>query len=169
MIDILTQTQAPEFVKTIRNATNKALKGKVSEDDIHKLLSSMGEETTEAGMLKGIHVPSPAEATAELYTIAVYGYVKCSPTHLPYYFEANHWGIGLAAMRCYGFMYTAYENWDALFNETRGYHAQGIAEAGGILQITWFNGKHQPVGQFNAAAGGIGVFEVGGSGRWHKK
>lgn len=168
MSEVLTQT--PEFVKTIKKATIRAFKGKVDDNDVQKLLNCLRTDEVEPVKgLQGINVPEPAEAKAELYTVAVYGYVKCNPTHLPYYFEANHWGLGLAAMHSYGFMYTAYENWDALFSETRGYHAQGIAEGGGILQITWFNGKHVPIGQFNAAAGGIGVFEVGGKARWHKK
>lgn len=160
--------QSKEFIKACKDATTKALAGKVKDEDVKKLLNFMPEEkegllTTESG------VPSPAEATSQLYTVAIYGYVKCTPTKLDHEFEANHWGLGLSAMSSYGFMYTAYKSWDALFNETTGYHAQGIAEAGGILQITWFNKSGVPVGQFNGAAGGIGVFEVGGKGTWKKK
>jgi hypothetical protein len=66
-------------------------------------------------------------------------------------------------------MYTAYDSWDAFFRNVTSAHAQGIAEAGGILQINWFIENGTPVGQFNGAAGGIGVVECGGSGKWQKK
>ena len=158
--------QSKEFVKACKDATIKALTGKVKDEDVRKLLNRIPEETAVSAELG---VPGPAEAKAELYTVAIYGYVKCTPTHLDHEFEANHWGLGLSAMASYGSMYTAYDSWEGLFSETRGYHAQGIAEGGGILQITWFNGSGVPVGQFNSAAGGIGVFEVGGSARWKKK
>lgn len=158
--------QSKEFVEACKDATIKALAGKVKDEDIETLLKRIPAEVAVSDVLGA---PSPSEAKAELYTVAVYGYVKCTPTNLDHEFEANHWGIGLAAMASYGFMYTAYNSWDALFRETSGYHAQGIADAGGILQITWFNGSGVPIGQFNSAAGGIGVFEVGGSGSWKKK
>ncbi len=157
--------QSSEFLQACKDATQSALAGKVKDSDIKAFLNRMpeGMKATTRG------APSPAEAKGETYTVVLYGYVKCTPTHLDYEFEANHWGLGLAGMASYGFMYTAYEKWDGLFSETRGYHAQGIADAGGILQFTWFDGKHLPIGQFNAAAGGIGVFEVGGEGRWKRK
>lgn len=156
-----------EFVQACKAASVKALTGKVNDDDINNFLNYLTVDNVEGDNIVGI--PRPKEAKSELYTVGVYGYVKCTPTHLPYHFEANHWGLGLAVMACYGTMYTAYANWEDLFNETRGYHAQGIADAGGILQITWFNGDHKPIGQFNSVAGGIGIFEVGGKGRWKKK
>lgn len=158
--------QSKEFVKACKDATIKALAGKVKDEDVNKLLSHMPDETSVSA---GLGAPGPAEAKGETYTVLLYGYVKCTPTHLDHEFEANHWGLGLSAMASYGSMYTAYDSWKGLFSETRGYHAQGIADAGGILQITWFNGKGVPIGQFNSAAGGIGVFEVGGNERWKKK
>lgn len=164
MVEKLFQNKV--FVKACKDATIKSFAGKINDEDIKKLLNCMPEETASYDELG---VPTPAEAKAELYTVAIYGYVKCTPTKLDHEFEANHWGLGLTAMAAYGFMYTAYDSWKALFSETRGYHAQGIADAGGILQINWLNGSGVPVGQFNAAAGGIGVFEVGGSARWKKK
>ncbi len=154
-----------EFVKACKDATIKALTGKVKDEDLKQFLKHMPSKEA----VRAVGVPSPAEAIGETYTVVLYGYVKCTPTHLNYYFEANHWGIGLAGVKGYGFMYTAYDSWDGLFSETKGYHAQGIASAGGILQINWFNGSGVPVGQFNAAAAGIGAFEVGGEGRWKKK
>lgn len=155
-----------EFVKACKDATIKALAGKVKDEDIKQLLDRMPEGTTVSA---DSGTPKPAEAIGETYTVVLYGYVKCTPTHLDHEFEANHWGLGLAGVKGYGFMYTAYDTWGALFSKTKGYHAQGVAEAGGILQINWFNGDGVPVGQFNAAAGGIGVFEVGGKGSWKKK
>jgi hypothetical protein len=162
--------QSEEFVKACKAATIKALAGKVKDEDVQNFLSHMPGKTSVSAGLKSI--ADQAEAKGETYTVAIYGYVKCIPTHLDHEFEANHWGIGLSAMASYGSMYTAYEGtdtWKWLFSETRGYHAQGIADGGGILQITWYNGKNVPIGQFNSAAGGIGVFEVGGKGRWKKK
>jgi len=159
--------QSKEFVKACKDATKKALAGKVKDEDVKEFLNHMPSETEKA--LRAVGLPAPAEAIGETYTVLIYGYVKCTPTHLDHYFEANHWGLGLAGVKGYGFLYTAYDSWDSLFRETTGYHAQGIAEAGGILQINWFNGSGVPVGQFNAAAVGIGAFEVGGKGHWEKK
>jgi hypothetical protein len=68
-----------------------------------------------------------------------------------------------------GFMYTAYETWDAFFNNVTSAHVQGIAVEGGILQINWFNASGTPVGQFNGVAGGIGLLEAGGEGKWQRK
>ncbi len=158
--------QSKEFLKACRDATIRALAGKVKKEDLDKLLRRM---PTQAIAPSAPDSPGPAEAKGETYTVILYGYVKCTPTHLDHEFEANHWGLGLAAAAGYGFMYTAYGDWSDFFSETRGYHAQGIADAGGILQINWFNGSGVPVGQFNGVAGGIGVFEVGGEGRWTKK
>lgn len=158
--------QSEEFVKACKDATTKALTGKVKDEDIRKLLDRMPEEKD---ISVNLGVPGPAEAKAELYNVGIFGYVKCVPTHLDHEFEANHWGIGGAIMSSYGSMYTAYDSWEVFFSETRGYHAQGITAGGGILQINWFNGSGVPVGQFNSVAGGIGVFEVGGKGNWKKK
>lgn len=157
--------QSKEFIEACKDATIKALAGKVKDEDVKQFLNRIPAETA----VPAVGVPAPAEAKGETYTILFYGYVKCTPTHLDYEFEANHWGLGLAGVSGYGFMYTAYDTWDGLFNETRGYHAQGIAASGGILQINWFNGSGVPVGQFNGAAAGIGAFEVGGEGSWKKK
>lgn len=154
------------FFEACKAATRNALLGKVKDEEVQKLLERMPEHAVLQAM---VGVPSPAEAKAELWTVAIYGYVSCTPTSLDHTFEANHWGIGLNASTSYGFMYTAYDSWEGLFTETQGYHAQGIQDAGGILQINWFNGSGTPVGQFNGVAAGLGVFEVGGSGRWKKK
>lgn len=152
-----------EFLKISREASEKAFGGVVDPQELEKFLNGMQGDT------ETLSIPSGEEAIAELYTVGIYGYVKCTPTKLDHLFEANHWGLGLNACKAYGVMHTAYENWGGLFRETRGYHAQGITKGGGILQITWFDGKARPVGQFNAVAGGIGAFEVGGKGRWKKK
>ncbi len=142
------EIQNSAFVETCKNATIEALKGKVSDEDIAHLLSFMNGDTvlSEKGATSDSG-PGPQDAKTELYTIGIYGHVKCTPTHFPYEYNANHWGLGASVMTTYGIMYTAYNTWEAFFRETRGYHAQGIAKGGGILQITWFNGKGTPIGR----------------------
>lgn len=158
-----------KFVEACKQATLTALKGKVDEHELNKFVENVSDEQLLKSATRAVGVPGPVEAKGETYTVLVYGYVKCTPTHLDHVFEANHWGLGLAGLTSYGTMYTAYESYDALFRNTTGYHAQGVAEAGGIFQITWFNKDAVPVGQFNSVAGGIGAFEVGGKGKWTKK
>ena len=154
-------------IEAVQAATWRAFKGKLKDNEIQSFLeATTGSKTTAAITAK---VPAPITATGSLYFIAIYGVISCKPSHEPYYFEESSWGIGATAMSAGGVLYTAYERWDDFWNLTTAYHAQGIAEAGGIFQINFFNNKAVPIGQFDAVAGGIGVFECGGSGKWHKK
>ena len=148
-----------KFMEAAKTATLKALKGKVKEDKVKGFLDSIGKA----------EVPAPIGATASLTFVLFYGVVKCEPNEKPYIFEHDVWGVGGAAVSSDGFMYTAYQNWDAFFRQTTAFHVQGIAEGGGILQITWFNKDGLPIGQYNGIAKGIGVFEAGGAGTWKKK
>jgi hypothetical protein len=154
MSDLLTPNN-----NIVKAATLKALKGKVNEADLQKLL--------QAGA--GAGVPDPLRATGSIWATVIYSGMKCEPTGVPYYYEEGGWGLGLGIVTTGGILYTAYTTWDAFWRETAGYHAQGISEGGGILQFNFFNGSGVPVGQFNGVAGGIGAFEFGGTGRWRKK
>lgn len=144
--------------EVIKAATLKAFTGRVKDDEVNRFLDAM----------VSTKVPPPIGATASL-TFLIYGVVKCEPRDKPWMFDENVWGAGASAISSVGFMYTAYENWDAFFTLTTGFHVQGIAYEGGIFQINWFNKSGVPIGQFNGAAGGIALFEAGGKGTWKKK
>lgn len=112
-------------------------------------------------------VPSGTKiASASIYFGLVFGIITCEVDGRK--FEVHAWGIGASALVSKGIIYTTYDSgsWDPFFENTRFYHAQGIAEAGGIFQITFMDADHIPTGQFNGVAGGVAVFEVGGGGRW---
>ena len=146
-------------IEAVQAATLRAFKGKVKDDEVNRFLDAIASSA----------VPAPIGATASLTFAAIYGVVKCEPRGQPWEFDADVWGVGAAAISSVGFMYTAYENWDAFFSLTTAFHVQGIAVEGGIFQINWFNESGVPIGQFNGAAGGMAVFEAGGSGKWKKK
>lgn len=139
-------------------ATRHAFKGKLNDEEVERFIDA----TT--GSASGI--PSPITATGSAYFGLIFGVVKCTPASQPYTFEEKAWGIGASAGSGAGLIYTAYDSWDAFFKNTAGYHAQGIADGGGILQINFFNSSAIPIGQYNGVAGGIGVFECGGKGTW---
>ena len=149
--------QLPD-TKVIQEATWEAFQGKLKDNEVEHFLDAtvLSDE------------PLTITAMGSLYFLAVYGVISCEPSKYPYKFEESSWGLGATALSAGGVIYTAYDSWDAFFKNTTGYHAQGIAKAGGFLQITFLK-KLTPIGQFNAVAGGIGVFEVGGNGKWHKK
>lgn len=149
----------PEFMEVSKASTLTALKGKVKEEELDQLLEHMEK-------LGG---PGTIEAKAGIIFVGIYGNVECKPKNQPWEFDQSVWGIGAAGFTCLGLMYTAYDNWHAFFTQTTGFQAQGIADGGGIFQITWFNNSGTPIGQFNGAAAGLGVFEVGGKGKWKKK
>ncbi len=162
--------QNDEFIKACKNASIKALGGVVSEGDLQNFLNRMPKSGLESAGKDSI--TDQKQAQANLFQVAIWGGVKCTPDNLPYVFEAHHWGIGFAEMTSVGFMYNAYDgpdSWKYFFEKTAGYHAQGVADFGGILQINWFTKGGLPIGQFNSAAAGCGIFEVGGEGYWKKK
>ncbi len=157
-------------IEAVKESTYKAFAGKLEDSDIHNLLASLPA----SNFLSSAVVTNPDDATlsgtptkiasASIYFGLVFGVISCEVDNKK--FEAYSWGIGASALVSKGILYTAYDSWDALFQETCYYHAQGIAEAGGIFQISFMNSSHIPVGQFNGVAGGIAVFEVGGVGHW---
>lgn len=142
----------------VLEATLRALKGRVEEGDVRRFL----KEAARAG------APAPIGATASL-KIAVWGKLECNPEGQPWKYDITVWGAPAYIGEAVGFMYTAYDSWDAFFRNVTAAHVQGIAFEGGILQINWFIENGTPVGQFNGAAGGIGVVEAGGSGKWQRK
>jgi hypothetical protein len=143
----------------VQAATLRALKGKVNDGELKRFVD----------LGAAVGVPAPIRASGSLWATVIYSGMKCEPTGYPYYFEEGGWGLGLGIVTTGGILYTAYETWDAFWQETAGYHAQGISEGGGILQFNFFNSSGVPVGQFNGVAGGIGAFEFGGTGKWKKK
>jgi hypothetical protein len=135
----------------------EAFRGKLNDEEIDRFIDATTGSTG---------IPSPITATGSAYFGLTFGVVKCTPASQPYPFEEKAWGIGATAGSGAGLVYTAYGSWDALFSEHRGYHAQGIADGGGILQINFFNSSAIPIGQYNGVTGGIDVFECGGKDTW---
>lgn len=160
----MTEVQAPAIdVAVAQAATRDALKPKLPDEQVEHFINA----TT--GQAPGLGVPAPITCNGSLYFAVLYGVVHCQPTDpatYPWTFDQDSWGIGVSAGSGAGLLYTAYDSWDAFFRNTAGYHAQGIAEGGGILQINFFNSDAVPIGQYNGVAGGIGVFECGNSGTW---
>ncbi|TYC51949.1 hypothetical protein FMN50_19590 [Rhodobacterales bacterium] len=142
----------------LRQATMKSLKEQVGEDEVNKFIEKAS----------GKSVPAPIGATASV-NIAVWGKCTCAPDGKNWKYDRTIWGGPAYFGASVGFLYTAYEDWDAFFKHVTSVHCQGISSGGGILQINWFNKSGIPVGQFNGAAGGIGLLEAGGSGGWEKK
>ena len=157
MTENLTARDLQPTREELQEATLKVLKGRVSEDEARRFL-------TEAA---GDGVPDPIGATADL-KIAVWGKLKCDPDGQPWKYDITVWGGPAYIGGAVGFMYTAYTSWDAFFTYVTSAHVQGVDVGGGILQINWFNKDGTPVGQFNGAAGGVGLVEAGGSGGWDR-
>lgn len=112
---------------------------------------------------------SVLSAKADIIFVAFYGNLTVKINTDPYKKkngDVDVWGIGAAGGTAIGMMYTAYDNWDAFFNNVTSYHAQGLAEGGGVLQINWFISNGTPVGQFNGAMAGAGGLEAGGAWKW---
>jgi len=161
-----------EFLQKCRELTMSSYKEHIAKSELENLLSRMptGASLPSAPSLKtsAVGVPDPISADLNVAAVFLYGYIYCYPS-LPWEYDASFWGPGLAGFGSTGFMYTAYNSWDAFFNETKGHHVQSAGVAGGIVQATWFNGDGIPIGQYNGIAGGAGLVEAGGSGRWKRK
>lgn len=150
------QIATPQVAEVSEFATRKSLAGKVPEPEVNKFLAS----------LKSQSVPAPIEASASVEAF-IKGSVTCK-TKTGHNFKGDFWGAGVGSLSSpVGFLYTAYNSWEAFFNEVTSCHAQGIGEVGGVLQINFFNKNGVPVGQYNGVAVGAGVFEGGGAGSWH--
>ena len=137
----------------------RGLRGVADDDEIKEFQKKLASD----------NVPAPISASASLTFALFYGVIKCEPKAQPWRFDEDVWGVGAAAIASVGFMYTAYDNWDAFFRNTTAFHVQGITDGGGIYQINWFNRSGTPIGQYNGAAGGIAAFEAGGAGKWKKR
>ncbi len=166
--------QNKDFLQACRKATLSAFKNKIDDAKLNSLLEHMPSPA--AGPAKNVLRVSGGsgaiQAEASIVSAVIYAKVKCYPDNKPWKFEESAWGPGIGGGECIGFMYTAYTGdnaWETFFKDATAYHAQGIAEAGGIFQINWFRSDGTPIGQFNGALGGAGVFEIGGSGKWKKK
>ncbi len=154
-----------QALEVCRNATISACEGKVDENFLNRLLSSM------EGAVKKQR--RSMQASANLVSAFVWSKVSCEPDDKPWIFKEDAWGPGIGGGSCSGIMYHAYTDdvfgWDNFFHEAVAYHAQGISSMGGIFQITWFRKDGAPIGQFNGAMAGAGVFEIGGNCKWKPK
>lgn len=142
----------------LQRATFKALASRFNEDDLRAFLDKMGSPST----------PAPLLATVDL-KVALWGKLKVEPDDQPWKYDNTVYAAGAYGASGVAFMYTAYETWDAFWEYTTSFHVQGISAGGGILQVNWFNRDGIPVGQLNAAVGGIGGLEGGGSGMWEPR
>ena len=142
----------------LAEATLTALKGRVEEGEVRRFLKEASSKAA----------PDPIGANASL-NIAVWGKATCDPDGQPWKFDHTVWGGPAFFAEAVGFMYTAYNSWDAFFRNVTSIHAQGIASDGGVLQFTWFIKSGLPVGQFTGLAGGIGLIQAGGPGEWQRK
>ncbi|GIG39000.1 hypothetical protein [Cellulomonas phragmiteti] len=114
--------------------------------------------------------PAPIGATASL-NLAVWGKVEVTtdgPDGQRWSYHTTVWGGPAYFGSSVGFLYTAYDSWSAFFANAHAVHVQGITSPVGVLQVNWFNRDGTPVGQFNGAAGGIGLVEAGGDGSWRQ-
>lgn len=159
-----------EFFEVCRKQTIDTFQGKVDQKGLDELLAKMPQGEDQLSAANDVdNTPGAIEAEASIVSAVFWSKVKCEPKAMPWQFSESAWGPGIGGGSCIGFMYTAYDSWDAFFENTTAYHAQGIASAGGVFQINWFNSAGTPIGQFNGAMGGAGAFEVGGSGSWSRK
>jgi hypothetical protein len=158
MSQTLTQQDLRPTHPLVREATHRAMKARLEADEVQKFLDQAVSATA----------PAPIGATATV-NIAIWGKVQCDPDGQPWKYDTTIWGGPAYFGSSIGFMYTAYDTWDAFFRNTSSVHVQGVTSGGGILQINWFNQSGTPVGQFNGVAGGIGLLEAGGSGGWQPR
>lgn len=162
----MTDLVTPELIRPTEPA--------IASATIGALGSLRGVDHAAARALPGKLAASGApvlQAKADIIHVVIYGdltvRVQTDP-YQAYEFHESSWGLGAAGGTALGFMYTAYNSWDAFFANVTSYHVQGIAEGGGILQVNWFIANGTPVGQFNGAMAGAGGLEGGGPGRWKR-
>ncbi len=130
----------------------------------------LGRRHEDAEVEKFLHqlyvsVPGAIGATADV-KLAVWGKLHVEPDGQPWVYDITIWGGPAYFGSSVGFMYTAYETWDAFFQNVTGAHVQGVDVGGGFVQVNWFNQDTIPVGQFNGAAAGAGLVQAGGKGQW---
>lgn len=144
--------------EAVRVATIKALKGRVDEAEVRQFLEKAASAAA-----------APAIGATVSVNIAVWGKVVADPDGKPWKYDNTIWGGPAYFGSSVGFMYTAYTDWDAFFQNVTSCHVQGVDVGGGILQVNWFIANGTPVGQYNGAAGGVGLVEAGGAGKWARK
>ncbi len=136
-------------------ATVEAFKDRAGADEVQKFAKAAASGAPVLG------------ATANV-KIAIWGKLDVEPDGQPWRYHNTIWGGPAYFGSAVGFMYTAYSSWDAFFRNVTGCHVQGVDVGGGVLQVNWFISNGTPVGQFNGAAGGVGLVEAGGSGKWER-
>jgi hypothetical protein len=155
MTKALSERELSPLNPIVQAATMHSLSRRIEVSEVQQFLDKM----------VSAEVPAPIGATASV-RIAIWGKVTVEPNGEPWTYDTSIWGGPAYFGQSAGFMYTAYGTWDEFFRNVTSVHVQGVASAGGILQVNWFNHSGTPVGQFNGVAGGVGVLEAGGSGGW---
>lgn len=154
----------------LKENTLKTFKGKVDNDSLDKLIQSMPDYEFKDGIFIASNDPRLINAKASLKMV-FYGELNCFDLEgYKSTFCQKVWGPGVGSVdSVIGGMYNVYEdsNWPYFFRQADKVHVQGIAGTVGTVQISWFDKNNTPIGQFNSAAVGAGVFEAGGDGRWN--
>lgn len=139
----------------LRQATEVALGQQVPRPDLDANLSALTSAQA-----------APAIGATASVKLAIWGKIEVETDGQPWKYDETIWGGPAYVGSGVGFMYTAYETWDAFFRNVSSFHAQRVDAGGGVFQVNWFISNGTPVGQFNGVAGGVGVFEAGGAGTW---
>ncbi|UYQ63204.1 hypothetical protein [Streptomyces peucetius] len=155
MTQTLTREELGPTQSLAQQATMNALGVRVGASEVESFLEKLASAS----------VPAPIGATADV-KIAVWGKVQVTPDGQPWLYDHTIWGGPAYFGSSVGFMYTAYDSWDAFFQDVTSVHVQGVDVGGGLLQANWFRSDGLPVGQFNGVAAGGGLVEAGGSGKW---
>lgn len=155
----------------IKANTLKSFEGKVDSDSLDKLIQAMPDYKFEDGVYIPSNDPGLISAKASLKMFLIYGEIDCYD--LDGYkstFGQKIWGLGAGSFdSVIGGIYNVYENsnWPYFFRRAAGAYVQGFAGTIGTVQITWFDENKVPIGQFNSAAVGAGVFGAGCDGHWN--
>ena len=160
MTEMLTEDQLHPTSPLVRETTVNLLERDLDSDEIQKFLDKISGS-----------VPA-AVARSAWIAVLIGGTLKVGDLDDPYkhwWYDITLWGGPACLGMAPGFMYTAYNSWDAFFQNVTSCHVQGYAAGGGVLQINWFISNGTPVGQFNGVLGGISAFQGGGAGKWAQK
>lgn len=158
MTEILTPEKLTLTHPAVREATEGLLGRALKPDAVKNFINQLAAPAA-----------APAIGAQTWIALAIGGTIITQPSDMRTYpWEYRHviWGGPVCVATAVGLMYTAYDNWDAFFQNVTSCHAHGVTGGGGLMQVNWFRADATPVGQFNGVSAGIGAFEAGGAGKW---
>lgn len=86
----------------------------------------------------------------------------------PWSINAFIWGIGGGDAVVGGVLYTGYDSWQTVFNNTTSLFAEGGGVGGGGVVVTFFDADAHPTAQAIAAGTSEGAFGGGNAAKWKK-